>query len=50
MTTTPTAHAWTVTGSSEACTVTRHGDALSCDCPDGVQLCKHLLAVGLHLA
>ena len=47
---TPTAQGLMVTGGSEARIVTRHGDVLNCDCPDGVQLCKHLLAVRLHLA
>lgn len=50
LTVTPTTHGWTVTGGSQARTVTRQGEAFICDCPDGVQLCKHLLAVGLHLA
>ncbi|WP_155300786.1 hypothetical protein [Deinococcus kurensis] len=48
LTVTPTPQGWTVTGGSEAHTVTRHGDTFTCDCPDGVQLCKQLLAVGLH--
>ncbi|MCD0177819.1 hypothetical protein IHN32_17925, partial [Deinococcus sp. 14RED07] len=47
LTVTPMAHGWTVTGGRQARTVTRQGEAFSCDCPDGVQLCKHILAVRL---
>lgn len=50
LTVTPISQGWTVTGGSQARTVIRQGAAFSCNCPDNVQLCKHLLAVGLHLA